>query len=86
MTPDTIFRLASMTKPIVSVAAMMLHRVGRYANAMTPTMIRMSPAIRVGLINLMKATGAVPELSAHGLLHGQRGGDVRIPGKNELRI
>lgn len=29
MTPDAIFRLASMTKPIVSVAAMSLHEEGR---------------------------------------------------------
>jgi CubicO group peptidase (beta-lactamase class C family) len=30
MTPDTIFRLASMTKPIVSVAAMMLFEEGHF--------------------------------------------------------
>lgn len=29
VTPDTIFRLASMTKPVTSVAAMMLHEEGR---------------------------------------------------------
>ncbi|PYM18590.1 MAG: serine hydrolase [Candidatus Rokuibacteriota bacterium] len=29
MKPDTIFRIASMTKPMVSVAAMMLHEEGR---------------------------------------------------------
>ena len=31
MTPDTVFRIYSMTKPIVSVAAMMLLEQGRFA-------------------------------------------------------
>jgi CubicO group peptidase (beta-lactamase class C family) len=71
MTPDAIFRIASMTKPIVSVAAMMLYEEGRLF--LTDPVSKHLPALR-GL-NPTDREMTVHDLLRHtsGLTYGNRG-------------
>lgn len=58
MTPDTIFRIYSMTKPIVSTALMLLHEEGRLQ-------------LEHPVANYLPAFGATPVMTADGSLEPQ---------------
>jgi CubicO group peptidase (beta-lactamase class C family) len=89
MTVDAIFRIASMTKPMVSVAAMMLYEDGRlFVNDPVSKYVPALGAMQVGVEHLDPMTGArtltlvpaarpmtVQDLLRHtsGLTYGNRG-------------
>ncbi len=61
MKPDTLFRIASMTKPVTSVAIMMLYEDGRLA--LTDPVARFIPAFRDVRVLTPGAGGAEPTLA-----------------------
>ena len=62
MKTDTMFRIASMTKPVTSVAVMMLYEEGRLA--LTDPVSRFIPAFREMRVLTPAAAGAEPTLVA----------------------
>src|SRR6267142_6061824 len=77
MTPDAIFRLASMTKPIVTVAALSLYEEGRLL--LSDPVSKYIPAFKNQTVGLERATAeremTIQDLMRHtsGLTYGNRG-------------
>jgi CubicO group peptidase (beta-lactamase class C family) len=77
MTPDAIFRIASMTKPIVTVAALTLHEEGRLL--LSDPVSKYLPALKNLTVGLERAPAeremTIQDLMRHtsGLTYGNRG-------------
>jgi CubicO group peptidase (beta-lactamase class C family) len=77
MTPDAIFRLASMTKPIVTVAALSLYEEGRLL--LSDPVSKYIPALKNQTVGLERASAeremTIQDLMRHtsGLTYGNRG-------------